>query len=212
VAAAISPTRDSCTSRPNRQGRPRSRFIAVVGGDPEAEDDFGRILNRFDMPQQGDRVFTLRLQPRAEPADGAGLFSGTIQVLEISACAAPDDHPSPQRSFATAATSSAHRHRPGEQRHHLVSMIGANSPSTGPAAWSELNSFTGEFQNRESDRRRPVRNDSAPSMYEQHSTGTEPHGHHGVRWPGNVAPESPSRASATPSSLDWQTKTVLSRP
>src|SRR5262245_54009944 len=59
-------------------------FIAVIGADPRRAD-FGRIVNRIDMPNVGDEVHHYGYSSDRKRLLVPGLFSSRIHVFDIKA-------------------------------------------------------------------------------------------------------------------------------
>ena len=57
-------------------------FIAVIGADPRYAD-FGRIVNRVDMPKAGDELHHFGYSPDQKRLIVPGLFSNRVHVFDV---------------------------------------------------------------------------------------------------------------------------------
>ena len=120
-------------------------FIAVIGADPR-RPDFGRIVNRVDMPNVGDELHHYGYSHDHERLLVPGLFSSRIHVFDIRgngrrlALRAVND--------GLAATSGyvvPHGVMPMAHGRALVTMIGAANDTTVPGGIVEIDDKTGRF-------------------------------------------------------------------
>jgi selenium-binding protein 1 len=120
-------------------------FVAVIGADPR-RSDFGRIVNRVDMPNVGDEVHHFGYSADQRRLIVPGLFSNRIHVFDIRGNG---------RRMALRAVNedlvaeSGYIVPHGVMAMHgklLAPMIGAATDSTQPAGIVELNDRTGAFE------------------------------------------------------------------
>ena len=57
-------------------------FIAVIGADPHSAD-FGRIVDRVDMPKTGDELHHFGYSPDQKRLIVPGLFSNRVHVFDV---------------------------------------------------------------------------------------------------------------------------------
>ncbi|HEX9185573.1 MAG TPA: selenium-binding protein SBP56-related protein [Vicinamibacteria bacterium] len=120
-------------------------FVAVIGADPRRHD-FGKIVNRVDMPNVGDELHHFGYSADQRRLVVPGLFSNRIHVLEIAAdrkrmrlravnedLAASSGYITPHSVIAKSAGRS------------IVTMIGAASETTQPGGMVEIDDFSGAF-------------------------------------------------------------------
>lgn len=156
-AGSASADDDARGSRPSRQERflyvatisqsaQDPDFIAVVGADAR-HHDFGRIVNRIDMPNVGDELHHFGYSFDQRRLIVPGLFSNRIHVLRIhgngrhmkldavdEGLVASSGYIVPHSVIATS---------PGKA---LVTMIGAASADTRPGGIVEIDDASGEFR------------------------------------------------------------------
>jgi selenium-binding protein 1 len=121
-------------------------FITVVGADPR-RPDFGKIVNRVDMPNVGDELHHYNYSPDQDRLIVPGLFSNRIHIFDIKGdgdemtlrtvnerLAAQSGYVVPHSVIGTG------------RRKTIVTMIGAANESTRPGGIIELNDRTGEFE------------------------------------------------------------------
>jgi selenium-binding protein 1 len=121
-------------------------FVAVIGADPR-RSDFGKIVNRIDMPNVGDELHHFGYSADQKRLIVPGLFSNRIHVLGIGhdgktmrvdavndRLAEESGYIVPHSVIAKSTDTS------------LVTMIGAQSDSTRPGGMVELDDRTGEFK------------------------------------------------------------------
>jgi selenium-binding protein 1 len=121
-------------------------FVAVIGADPRRAD-FGRIVNRVDMPNVGDELHHFGYSIDQERLIVPGLFSNRIHIFDIKGNG---------RRMALRAVNEALASRSGYIIPHsviatshgraLVTMIGAATDTTQPGGIVEINDFTGAFE------------------------------------------------------------------
>jgi len=121
-------------------------FIAVIGADPRRHD-FGRIVNRIDMPKVGDELHHFGYSYDQERLIVPGLFSNRIHVFRVNGdgkgmkleavneeLAASSGYITPHSVISTS---------PGTA---LVTMIGAATGDTRPGGMVEIDDSTGAFK------------------------------------------------------------------
>ena len=120
-------------------------FIAVIGADPRYAD-FGRIVNRVDMPKAGDELHHFGYSPDQKRLIVPGLFSNRIHVFDVKGGgknlrlrAANEDLVADSGYVVPHGVMAMH----GKV---LAPMIGAATDSTAPGGIVELDDKTGEFE------------------------------------------------------------------
>ena len=119
-------------------------FIAVIGADPH-HADFGRIVNRVDMPKVGDELHHFGYSPDQKRLIVPGLFSNRVHVFDVNGGgkklrlrAVNEDLVADSGYIVPHGVMAMH----GKV---LAPMIGAATDSTGPGGLVELDDKTGEF-------------------------------------------------------------------
>ena len=120
-------------------------FVTVVGADP-SRADFGKIVDRIDMPNPGDELHHFGYSHDQRRLIVPGLFSNRIHILGIEGngrtmtvdavneeLAAKSGYVIPHTIIAT---------RPDRA---IVTMIGAATADTKPGGIVEIDTRTGEF-------------------------------------------------------------------
>ena len=119
-------------------------FIAVVGADP-GRRDFGKIVNRVDMPNVGDELHHYGYSHDRKRLLVPGLFSSRIHVFEIKG----DGKRLALRGVNDLAAASGYVVPHGvmamSSGRALVTMIGAASETTLPGGIVEIDDRTGAF-------------------------------------------------------------------
>jgi methanethiol oxidase len=120
-------------------------FIAVIGADP-AHADFGRIVDRVDMPKAGDELHHFGYSHDQRRLIVPGLFSNRVHVFdvkrggsELRLRAVNDDLVADSGYVVPHGVMAMH----GKL---LAPMIGAANGSTAPGGLVELNDKTGAFE------------------------------------------------------------------
>ena len=120
-------------------------FLAVIGADPR-RSDFGKIVNRLDMPEVGDELHHFGYSRDQKRLIVPGLFSNRIHVLDIKrdrkrmAFRAVDDRLAAESGYIVPH---------GVMDLHgklLVPMIGAATDTTLPGGLVEISDRTGAFK------------------------------------------------------------------
>jgi selenium-binding protein 1 len=119
-------------------------FIAVVGADPRRRD-FGKIVNRVDMPNVGDELHHYGYSYDQKRLLVPGLFSSRLHVFDIKG----DGKKLSLRKVNDLAGQSGYVVPHGvmsmERGRSLVTMIGAASQTTLPGGIVEIDDRTGAF-------------------------------------------------------------------
>jgi selenium-binding protein 1 len=120
-------------------------FIAVVGADPR-RPDFGKIVNRIDMPNVGDELHHYGYSYDQKRLLVPGLFSSRIHVFDIKgdgrrlALRAVNDKLAAQSGYVVP-----HGVMTMSRGRALVTMIGAATENTLPGGIVEIDDSTGAF-------------------------------------------------------------------
>lgn len=121
-------------------------FIAVVGTDP-AKPDYGKIVNRVDMPNVGDELHHFNYSLDRKRLVVPGLFSNRIHVFNIAPngkrmrLMAVNENVAARSGYVTP-----HGVIPIGRERLLAPMIGAANSETTPGGIVEINDRTGEFK------------------------------------------------------------------
>jgi methanethiol oxidase len=120
-------------------------FVTVIGADPR-RSDFGKIVNRIDMPKLGDELHHFGYSLDQDRLIVPGLFSNRIHVFDIKGdgrrmslravneqLAAKSGYIVPHSVIATS------------RRRSIVTMLGAATDSTKPGGIVEIDDSTGNF-------------------------------------------------------------------
>jgi selenium-binding protein 1 len=120
-------------------------FVAVIGADPRRAD-FGRIVNRVDMPNVGDELHHFGYSLDQRRLIVPGLFSNRIHVFEIERGGAHMTLGSVNEDLASQSGYIIPHGVMAMQRGRLmVPMIGAATGTTQPAGIVEIDDVTGGF-------------------------------------------------------------------
>jgi selenium-binding protein 1 len=120
-------------------------FIAVIGADPRRAD-FGKIVNRIDMPNVGDELHHYGYSHDQKRLIVPGLFSSRIHVFDIKgdgkrlALRALNDQLAAKSGYVVP-----HGVMAMSRGRALVTMIGAASDTTLPGGMVEIDDKTGAF-------------------------------------------------------------------
>lgn len=121
-------------------------FVAVVGADPRHKD-FGRIVNRIDMPNVGDELHHFGYSADQNRLIVPGLFSNRIHVFKVHRNGRSMKLDAVNEQLAAASgyvvPHSVIAHERGSA---LVTMIGAATGSTQPGGMVEIDDETGAFK------------------------------------------------------------------
>jgi hypothetical protein len=121
-------------------------FVAVIGADPRRRD-FGKIVNRVDMPNVGDVLHHFGYSADEERLIVPGLFSNRIHIFDIKgrgkrmALSAVND-----RLAADSGYVVPHGSMTMPDGSTIVPMIGAATPTTRPGGIVEIDDRTGAFE------------------------------------------------------------------
>jgi selenium-binding protein 1 len=120
-------------------------FIAVIGADPH-HADFGRIVDRVDMPNAGDELHHFGYSPNQRRLLVPGLFSNRVHVFdvkkggrELSLRAVNEDLVADSGYVVPHGVMAMHGMV-------IAPMIGAANDSTSPGGLVELDDRTGAFE------------------------------------------------------------------
>jgi selenium-binding protein 1 len=120
-------------------------FIAVIGADPR-RPDFGKIVNRIDMPNIGDELHHFGYSSDQKRLLVPGLFSSRIHVFDIKgdgsrlALRAVNGRLAAKSGYAIP-----HGVMTMADGRAMVTMIGAATKSTQPGGIVEINDKTGAY-------------------------------------------------------------------
>ena len=120
-------------------------FIAVIGADPRRAD-YGRIVNRVDMPNVGDELHHYGYSHDQKRLLVPGLFSNRIHVFGVKGdgrrleLKAVNDKLAAKSGYAVP-----HGVMPMADGRAMVTMIGAASGDTRPGGIVEIDDRTGAF-------------------------------------------------------------------
>jgi methanethiol oxidase len=121
-------------------------FIAVVGADPRRKD-FGKIVNRVDMPNVGDELHHYGYSHDQKRLLVPGVFSSRLHVFDVKG----DGRRLSLRAVNDLAAKSGYVVPHGVMGHGvphgraLVTMIGAANDTTLPGGMVEIDDKTGAF-------------------------------------------------------------------
>jgi selenium-binding protein 1 len=120
-------------------------FVAVVGADPR-KADFGRIVNRVDMPNIGDELHHFGYSFDQQRLIVPGLFSNRMHVFDVLGQGKRMRFRAANEDLAAASgyivPHSVIASSPGRA---LVTMIGAATATTSPGGIVEIDDKTGAF-------------------------------------------------------------------
>jgi selenium-binding protein 1 len=120
-------------------------FVAVVGADPK-KPDFGKIVNRIDMPNVGDELHHFNYSLDRKRLVVPGLFSNRMHIFDIAGnhrnmkLVAMNERVAEVSGYAVP-----HGVMPMGRERLLAPMIGT-SQGTSPGGIVEINDRTGEFK------------------------------------------------------------------
>jgi selenium-binding protein 1 len=122
-------------------------FIAVVGADPRRRD-YGKIVNRIDMPNVGDEVHHYGYSHDQKRLLVPGLFSSRIHVFDVKgdgrrlSLRTVNDQLAAKSGYVVPHGVMGHGMPHGRA---LVTMIGAATDTTLPGGMVEIDDKTGAF-------------------------------------------------------------------
>ena len=120
-------------------------FIAVVGADPR-RPDFGKIVNRIDMPNVGDELHHYGYSHDQKRLLVPGLFSSRMHVFDVKGdgrrleLRAVNDQLAAKSGYVVP-----HGVMAMSRGRAMVTMIGASSDTTLPGGIVEIDDKTGAF-------------------------------------------------------------------
>jgi len=120
-------------------------FVAVIGADPR-RPDFGKIVNRIDMPNVGDELHHFGYSADQERLIVPGLFSNRIHIFKVKrdgktmSLRAVNDQLAAQSGYITPHSVIATSH--GRTK---ITTIGSATDTTQPGGIVEINDLTGAF-------------------------------------------------------------------
>ena len=122
-------------------------FIAVVGADPRRRD-FGKVVNRIDMPNVGDELHHYGYSHDQKRLLVPGLFSGRINVFDVKgdgrrlSLRTVNDQLAATSGYVVPHGVMGHGVSHGRA---LVTMIGSATDTTLPGGMVEIDDKTGAF-------------------------------------------------------------------
>jgi selenium-binding protein 1 len=119
-------------------------FIAVIGADPRRKD-FGKIVNRIDMPNVGDELHHYGYSADQKRLLVPGLFSGRMHVFDVKGSGKQLKLKAVSDLVAKSGYVVPHGVMSQSGGRALVTMIGAATGSTLPGGIVEIDDKTGEF-------------------------------------------------------------------
>lgn len=121
-------------------------MLVVVGVDPSKKSEYKKILSRLDLPVVGDNLHHLGYALNQKRIILPGMFSNNIYLIDVSADA---KRPKLKRTYKDLVEDTGylgpHTVSPMLHGEVLVSMLGADTESGGPAGLVRLDDKTGEF-------------------------------------------------------------------
>ena len=121
-------------------------FITIIGADPRYAD-YGRIVNRVDMPNVGDELHHIGYSSDQDRLIVPGLFSNRIHVFEIGRdrksmqLTAVNDQLATRSGYIIPHSVIATSHGRA-----MVTMIGAGTANTQPGGIVEISDRTGAYE------------------------------------------------------------------
>jgi selenium-binding protein 1 len=121
-------------------------FVTVIGADPR-RIDFGKIVNRIDMPNVGDELHHFGYSADQDRLIVPGLFSNRIHIFDITrggksmALRAVNDQLVTQSGYIIPHSVIATSHGTA-----LITMIGAATDTTQPGGIVQINDLSGTFE------------------------------------------------------------------
>ncbi len=121
-------------------------FVAVVGADP-SRSDYGKIVNRIDMPNVGDELHHFGYSNDQKRLIVPGLFSNRIHVFDVG----PDGKSMALRAVNESLAADSgyvvpHGSMTMARGKTFVPMIGSATDTTQPGGIVEIDDKTGEFE------------------------------------------------------------------
>lgn len=121
-------------------------FIAVIGADPR-RSDFGKIVNRIDMPNVGDELHHFGYSHDQDRLIVPGLFSNRIHIFEIKRdgksmrLKAVNDRLAAESGYIIPHSVIAR-----SRGRAVITMLGAATDTTQPGGIVQINDTTGAFE------------------------------------------------------------------
>jgi methanethiol oxidase len=121
-------------------------FVAVIGADPR-RSDFGKIVNRIDMPNVGDELHHFGYSPDQRRLIVPGLFSNRIHVFKVKgkgrrmALKAVNEQLAAESGYIVP-----HGSMTMGRGRTIIPVIGAGTDSTRPGGIVEIDDRTGAFE------------------------------------------------------------------
>jgi len=121
-------------------------FVAVIGADPRKKD-FGRIVNRIDMPNVGDELHHFGYSADQKRLIVPGLFSNRIHVFDVKGggrrltLRAVNDRLATESGYIIPHSVIA-----SSRGRALITMIGAATGTTQPGGIVAIDDETGAFE------------------------------------------------------------------
>jgi selenium-binding protein 1 len=121
-------------------------FVTVIGADPR-RPDFGKIVNRVDMPNVGDELHHFGYSADQKRLIVPGLFSNRIHIFDIKGdgkkmdLRAVNDELAAESGYITPHSVIATR-----SGRAIITMIGAGTDTTEPGGIVEIDDRTGAFE------------------------------------------------------------------
>jgi selenium-binding protein 1 len=119
-------------------------FIAVIGADPRRKD-FGKIVNRIDMPSVGDELHHYGYSADRKRLLVPGLFSARMHVFDVKGGGKQLKLRAVSDLAATSGYVVPHGVMAQSRGRALVTMIGAATDTTLPGGIVEIDDRTGAF-------------------------------------------------------------------
>ena len=127
----------------NSGGTDDPDFIALVGADP-AKKDFGKIIDRVDMPYVGDNLHHFGYSADRRRLLVPGLHSDRLHVFDVTAPKNP--RLLTYSDLGESGYMMPHSVLPRADGTALVTMLGADTPSTAPGGIIVVDDRTGTFE------------------------------------------------------------------
>lgn len=121
-------------------------FVAVIGADPR-RSDFGKIVNRIDMPNVGDELHHFGYSADQDRLIVPGLFSNRIHIFDIGrdgktmSLRAVNDQLASKSGYIVPHSVISTSH--GRTK---ITMIGSATDTTQPGGIVEIDDLTGAFE------------------------------------------------------------------
>ena len=119
-------------------------FIAVIGADPRRKD-FGKIVNRIDMPNVGDELHHYGYSADQKRLLVPGLFSSRMHVFDVKGAGKQLKLRAVSDLAAKSGYVVPHGVMAQSRGRALVTMIGAATDTTRPGGIVEIDDKTGAF-------------------------------------------------------------------